>query len=51
MSNAVEEVSSDTKTTEAAEDLLDTGNVLSKVVNPKGWLKQDWEDQLTRSSL
>ncbi|XP_029594810.1 uncharacterized protein LOC115177954 [Salmo trutta] len=48
VSNAVGEVSSDTKTTEAAEDLLDTGNVLSKVVNPKGWLKQDWEDHLTR---
>ncbi|CAB1344889.1 unnamed protein product [Coregonus sp. 'balchen'] len=48
VSNAVEEVSSDTKTTEAAEDLLDTGNVLSKVVNPKGWLKDDWEDQLTQ---
>ncbi|XP_031691087.1 uncharacterized protein LOC116376162 isoform X1 [Oncorhynchus kisutch] len=48
VSNAVEEVSSDTKTTEAAEDLLDTGNVLSKVVNPKGWLKQDWDDQLNR---
>ncbi|XP_038822582.1 uncharacterized protein LOC120022668 [Salvelinus namaycush] len=48
VSNAVEEVSNDTKTTEAAEDLLDTGKVLSKVVNPKGWMKQDWEDQLTR---
>ncbi|KAM9491170.1 uncharacterized protein ACWYII_003523 [Salvelinus alpinus] len=48
VSNAVEEVSSDTKTTEAAEDLLDTGKVLSKVVNPKGGMKQDWEDQLTR---
>eukprot|EP00063_Salmo_salar_P058032 XP_014032867.1 PREDICTED: uncharacterized protein LOC106588423 [Salmo salar] len=48
VSNAVGEVSSDTTTTEAAEDLLDTGNVLSKVVNPKGWLKQDWEDHLTR---
>ncbi|KAK6300349.1 hypothetical protein J4Q44_G00284470 [Coregonus suidteri] len=46
--NAVEEVSSDTKKTAAAENLLDTENVLSKVVNPKGWLKEDLEDQLTR---
>ncbi|KAK6300925.1 hypothetical protein J4Q44_G00290230 [Coregonus suidteri] len=46
--NAVEEVSSDKKKTAAAENLLDTENVLSKVVNPKGWLKEDWEDQLSR---
>ncbi|XP_071204051.1 uncharacterized protein [Salvelinus alpinus] len=46
-SNAVEEVSSDTKT-EAAEDLQDTENVLSKVVNSKGCLNEDWENQLTR---
>ncbi|XP_064857635.1 uncharacterized protein LOC135560186 [Oncorhynchus nerka] len=47
VSNPVEEVSSDTKT-EAAEELRDTGNVLSKVVIPKEWLKQDWDDQLNR---
>ncbi|XP_071201725.1 uncharacterized protein [Salvelinus alpinus] len=47
VSNAVEEVSSDTKT-EAAEDLRDTENVLSKVVRSKGWLKEGWEDQLTK---
>ncbi|XP_045073687.1 uncharacterized protein LOC121561600 [Coregonus clupeaformis] len=46
--NAVEEVSSDKKKTAAAENLLDTENVLSKVVNPKGWLKEGWEDQLHR---
>ncbi|XP_052383558.1 uncharacterized protein LOC127932290 isoform X25 [Oncorhynchus keta] len=45
--NAVEEVSSDTKT-EAAEELRDTENVLSKVVKSKGWLKEGWEDQLTK---
>ncbi|XP_029545976.1 uncharacterized protein LOC115147843 [Salmo trutta] len=45
--NAVEEVSSHTKT-EAAEDLRDTENVFSKVVSSKGWLKEGWEDQLTR---
>ncbi|KAK6300922.1 hypothetical protein J4Q44_G00290200 [Coregonus suidteri] len=44
--NAVEEVSSDKKKTAAAENLLDTENVLSNVVNPKGWLKEGWEDQL-----
>ncbi|XP_045065223.1 uncharacterized protein LOC121546622 [Coregonus clupeaformis] len=46
--NAVEEVSSDKKKTAAAENLLETENVLSKVVNPKGWLKEGWEDQLHR---
>ncbi|XP_045076500.1 uncharacterized protein LOC123490672 [Coregonus clupeaformis] len=44
--NAVEEVSSDKKKTAAAENLLDTENVLSNVVNPKGCLKEGWEDQL-----
>ncbi|XP_064857631.1 uncharacterized protein LOC115142623 isoform X2 [Oncorhynchus nerka] len=47
VSNPVEEVSSDTKT-EAAEELRDTENVLSKVVKSKGWLKEGWEDQLTK---
>nr|XP_046167297.1 uncharacterized protein LOC124003248 [Oncorhynchus gorbuscha] len=45
--NAVEKVSSDTKT-EAAEELRDTENVHSKVVKSKGWLKEGWEDQLTK---
>ncbi|XP_036804236.1 uncharacterized protein LOC110495158 [Oncorhynchus mykiss] len=47
VSNPVEEVSSDTKT-EAVEELRDTENVLSKVVKSKGWLKEGWEDQLTK---